>query len=64
MFRLNLTRVAGYLLLWIPTVCMAQGSMPSRVASVEILVRVTFQNDRSAGDQIRVELVNDMGVPV
>jgi len=33
-------------------------------ASVEILVRVTFQNDRSAGDQIHVELVNDMGVPV
>jgi Tfp pilus assembly protein PilF len=38
--------------------------MPSHATSVEILVRVTFQNDRSAGDQIHVELVNDMGVPV
>ncbi|HEX8799458.1 MAG TPA: hypothetical protein VF772_12640, partial [Terriglobales bacterium] len=38
--------------------------MPSNVANVEIRVRVTFQNERSAGDQIHVELVNDMGVPV
>jgi Flp pilus assembly protein TadD len=38
--------------------------MPAHITSVEILVRVTFQNDRSAGDQIRVELVNDMGVPI
>ncbi len=38
--------------------------MPSRNASVEILVRVTLPDDRSAGDQIRVELVSDMGVPV
>ena len=64
MSQLNLTRVAGGLLLWLPTLCVGQGSLAPHTSSVEILVRVTFQNDRSAGDQIRIELVNDMGVPV
>ena len=63
MLRLNLKRFAG-LLLWIPTVCVAQGSMPMHATSVEIIVRVVFQNDRNAGDQIRVDLINDTGVPV
>jgi len=63
MSRLNLTRVAGCLLLWIPTVCVAQNSM-AHTTSVEIIVRVTFANDRNAGDQIRIDLINDTGVPV
>jgi Tfp pilus assembly protein PilF len=56
-------RVAAYLLLSVPTVCVAQGSM-AHTTSVEIIVRVTFANDRNAGDQIRVDLINDTGVPV
>lgn len=61
MFRLSPTRVARCLLLMAPTLCAAQGGMRT---SVEILVRVTFQNDRSAGDQIRIQLISDTGVPV
>jgi len=49
--------------LWIPTVCVAQNSM-AHTTSVEIIVRVTFANDRNAGDQIRIDLINDTGVPV
>jgi Flp pilus assembly protein TadD len=64
MFRASLIRVAQGLLLLAPALCAAQGSMPTHVTSVEILVRVTFNNDRPAGDQIRIELINDMGVPV
>ena len=64
MLRPSLTRVLRYLVLLVPTICVAQGSMPSHVTSVEIIVRVTFQNDRNAGDKIRLELVNDSGVPV
>ena len=47
----------------IPTVCVAQGSM-AHTTNVEIFVRVTFANDRSAGDQIRIDVINDTGVPV
>lgn len=63
MLRFSGMRVAGWLLM-VPTLCAAQSSMSSRATSVEILVRVTFDNDRSAGDQIRVDLINDTGVPV
>lgn len=38
--------------------------MPAHVTNVEILVRVTFRDDRAAGEQIRVELVTDTGIPV
>jgi Tfp pilus assembly protein PilF len=37
---------------------------PSHATSAEILVRVTFEDDRSAGNQIRIELRNDSEVPV
>jgi Tfp pilus assembly protein PilF len=57
-------RVVQCLLLLLPAICVAQGSMPSHITSVEIIVRVTFQNDRSAGDKIRVDLINETGVPV
>jgi len=63
MFRPSLMRV-GQCLLWLaPTWCAAQG-MASHPTSVEILVRVTFANDRSAGEQIRVDLISETGVPV
>ena len=56
-------RVMECLFLLAPTFCAAQGS-PTHVTSVEILVQVTFDNDRNAGDQIRVELISETGVPV
>jgi Tetratricopeptide repeat len=55
--------VAQCLLLVAPTLCAAQG-MPAHVVSVEILVQVTFDNDQKAGEQIRVDLISDTGVPV
>jgi hypothetical protein len=55
--------VAQCLLLVAPTLCTAQGS-PTHITSVEVFVQVTFDNDRTAGDQIRVELINETGVPV
>jgi hypothetical protein len=58
MFRPTPVRVAQFLLFLAPTLCAAQGS-PTHQTSAEILVRVTFDNDRAAGDQIRVELRND-----
>ena len=61
MFRLSPVWVTQCLLLLVPTLCAAQGGMRT---SVEIQVRVTFQNDRSAGDQIRIQLISDTGVPV
>jgi tetratricopeptide (TPR) repeat protein len=64
MLRVSRMWVARWLLLAAPTLCAAQASMPARVTSVEILVRVTFDNDRSAGEQIRVDLINETGVPV
>src|SRR5271166_6105160 len=63
MFRASLMRVGQCLLFLAPTLCVAQG-MPSHPTSVEILVRVTFDSDRSAGDQIRVDLISETGVPV
>lgn len=38
--------------------------IPSRTTSVDLLVRVTFPSDQSAGDRIRIELVNEQGVQV
>ncbi len=35
-----------------------------RQTSCQILVRVTFEDDRAAGDQIRVELRDETGIPV
>ena len=42
----------------------AQVNQPSRATNVDLQVRVTFQDDRAAGDQIRVELINETGSPV
>ena len=64
MFRLTPVWVAQLLLVLSPTLCVAQGMSPGHSTNAEILVRVTFMDDRSAGDQIRVELRNDSEVPV
>jgi Tfp pilus assembly protein PilF len=63
MLRSTFTRVAQLAVLLAPSLCVAQ-NVPSHATSVEILVRVTFMDDRAASDQIRVELINDSGTPV
>ena len=45
-------------------ITQAQGTSPGRQTSVDLLVHVTFENERAAGNSIRVELVNETGVPV
>jgi len=64
MFRLTPIRVVQFLLVLTPTFCLAQGLAPSHSTSAEVLVRVTFEDDRAAGNQIRVELRNDTEIPV
>lgn len=63
MFRFTPVRVAQLLLLLAPTLCTAQTGM-AHVTSAQLLVRVVFQDERAAGNQIRVELLNDSEVPV
>ena len=47
------------------TVSVIQAQViPQRQTSVDLLVRVTFDNDRAAGDRIRVELISETGTPV
>jgi tetratricopeptide (TPR) repeat protein len=64
MLGLTPARVALFLLFLTPTLCAAQGGSPVHQTSAEILVRVTYENDRGAGDQIRVELRDDTETPV
>ena len=64
MLRLTPVRVAQFLLALAPTLCIAQGLAPSHPTSAEILVRVSFEDDRAAADRIRVELRNGTEVPV
>jgi len=64
MFRFTPARVSQLLVVLVPALCLAQGVAPSHPTSVEILVHVTFEDDRAAGNQIRVELRNDSEVPV
>jgi hypothetical protein len=63
MFRFTPARVAQLLLLLAPMLCTAQTGM-THVTSAQLLVRVTFQDERPAGNQIRVQLLNDSEVPV
>jgi len=64
MFGFTPARVARFLLILTPGLCLAQGNSPVHQTSVEILVRVTYENDRAAGDQIRVELRDDTETPI
>jgi Flp pilus assembly protein TadD len=64
MFRLTPVRVVYLLIALIPAVSVAQGPGTLHQTSAEILVRVTYENDRAAGNSIRVELRNDSDTPV
>ncbi len=46
------------------TVCAGQNVGSDRNTNVSIQVRVMFDNERPAADQIRVQLLTDSGVPV
>ncbi len=46
------------------TLCAGQNVGSDRNTNVQIQVRVMFDNERPAGDQIRVALLTDAGVPV
>src|SRR5208337_3811370 len=59
MFRFSPVRAAQVLLFAAPTLCLGQGISTSRSTNCDIQVRVTFEDDRAAGDQLRVELLND-----
>lgn len=43
---------------------VAQRTGPTKATSAEINVRVTYDNDRPAGNQIRVDLTNETGIPI
>lgn len=62
--RIGSTHLAYVFLLLLPVLCAAQGPSTNRQTSCQILVRVTFNDERSAGDQIRVELLSDAGATV
>jgi len=64
MLRIRPTHFAQVFLLLLPVLCAGQGSNSGRQTSAQILVRVTFENERPAGDRIRVTLTTDAGVPV
>ena len=64
MLRLIPVGVVQFLLVVVPTIGMAQRANPNQQTSAEIQVRVTLEDGRSAGDQIRVELRNYSEVPV
>lgn len=66
MFRLSEVRFAHLLLplLLAPALCVAQSTSMSRVTSAEVRVQVVFPDDRSAGDQIQVELLSETGIMV
>ncbi len=64
MFRFRIVRLVMALCFGGATLCAGQGVSTDRNTNVSILVRVTFENERSAGDQIRVELLTDAGLTV
>lgn len=64
MFRLTAVRIAQLLLFLATTVCVAQSPNVTHLTSVDISVQVTFEDDRSAGDLIRVELLTETEKPL
>ena len=61
--RIRSTYLALALLLLIPVLCA--GQIPdNRQTNAQILVRVTLDNERPAGDRIHVELLTNVGVAV
>src|SRR5271165_1378417 len=64
MFRFHRIAIAAIILVLMASVCTGQGIPNTRNTNVDILVRVVFDNERSAGDRIRVQLLTGAGVPV
>lgn len=64
MFRPSRDVIVWFALVLTPRLCLAQGINTSRQTNCNILVRVLYDNDRPAGDQIQVELQNNTGIPV
>lgn len=64
MFGLTSVRIAQFLMILLPTLGMAQRAGGGLETNAEILVQVSFEDDRAAGEQIRVELRNASEVPV
>jgi Tetratricopeptide repeat len=65
MFRSMYVRVAPFLFVTLAaSVCLAQAPAIPHVTSADILVQVMFPDERSASDQIRVELLNDTEIMV
>ena len=63
MLRIRSIHLALGCLLAVPLLCA--GQIPAgRGTNAQILVRVTFENERAAGDRIRVELLTGGGVRV
>lgn len=63
MFRRVSKRIALSILLLACAGAGAQFNSNNRITSVNLQVRVTFQDDRAAGDQIRVQLISETGTP-
>lgn len=65
MIRSISVRVAQFSLLILASAfCVAQSPNMTHVTSAEVLVQVVFSDERSAGDQIRVELLNETEILV
>jgi len=63
-FRFISIGVVQLLLVVAPTLVMAQRGSPSVQTNAAILVQVTYENERGAGDQIRVELRDGSEIPI
>lgn len=64
MSRIQASGFVALFTLLLSTIASAQFSPPERRTSVDIQVRVTYMDDRAAGNQIRVDLLNDTGIAV
>ena len=64
MFGSSTVRLLMALLISGATVCAGQNVGSDRNTNVSIQVRVMFDDERPASDQIRVQLLTDAGVPV
>lgn len=62
----TLHRVAtlSSLLALLVSTAVAQRAGQGKVSSTELQVRVTYENDRPAGSQIRLDLTNESGIPI
>jgi tetratricopeptide (TPR) repeat protein len=64
MLRIRSSHLVVGSLLLVAVSCAGQNMNTGRGTNAQILVRITFENERSAGDRIRVDLQTGTGVPV